>query len=192
MEVRPVEAISGCLLFVPTPFVDDRGLFSRTFDADVARSAGLDPDAFVQDSVSRSALGVVRGLHVRRGEGEAKLVRCASGAVLDVVVDLRPASPTHLRSERFLLDGERQVSLYVPRGCAHGFQALSDPADIAYRIDRRHDPAEDVSIRFDDPDLAIDWPLPVSRLSERDRAGLTLCEALELLSVHGPQQAVGR
>lgn len=181
MDVRSVESIRGCLLFAPVPFVDERGLFCRTFDAAVARAAGIDPDAFVQDSVSRSRRGVLRGLHLRRGEGEAKLVRCANGSVFDVVVDLRPTSPTYLRSERFLLDGDTQVSVYVPRGCAHGFQALTDTADVAYRIDRPHDPAEDVTVRFDDPDLAIDWPLPVSLQSDRDRAGLTLAAAIDVL-----------
>lgn len=193
MEVRTVDAIHGCVLFVPAPFVDERGFFCRTFDADVVRSAGLDPDEFVQDSTSRSRHGVIRGLHVRRGESEAKLVRCASGSIFDVVVDLRATSPTYLGTERFLLDGDRQISLYVPRGCAHGFQALSETADVAYRIDRPHDPAEDVTIRFDDPDLGIEWPLPPSCVSARDRAGLPLAAARDLLEgEQGRRQAIGR
>src|SRR5690348_949685 len=88
--------IPGVLEFTPEPHVDDRGFFSRTFDADVVREAGIDPGGFVQDSMSRSRRGVVRGLHVRVGEGESKLVRCSSGGVFDVVVDLRPGSPTYL------------------------------------------------------------------------------------------------
>ena len=150
------------MLFVPSPHVDQRGFFSRTFDAEVVRAAGIDPDGFAQDSLSRSARGVVRGLHVRRGRGEAKLVRCSYGAIYDVIVDLRPASPTYRNWQSFELRDEEQVSLYVPAGCAHGFQALTDPADVSYRIDRPHDPAEDVSIAFDDPELAIPWPLPVA------------------------------
>ena len=90
MQVQTT-SLDGVLLFVPTPFRDERGFFSRTFDAADARSAGLDPDAFVQDSQSRSARGVVRGMHGRRGGGEAKLVRCAHGAIHDVVVDARIA-----------------------------------------------------------------------------------------------------
>ncbi len=171
MDVERVAEIAGALLFRPTPHIDERGFFCRTFDADVAHAAGVDPNAFVQDSVSRSARGVVRGLHVRRGRGEAKLVRCSYGAVFDVVVDLRRASPTYLTWTSFELRSDEQVSLYVPTGCAHGFQALTEPADVSYRIDRAHDASEDVSIAFDDPDLAIHWPLPVTRVSQRDAEG---------------------
>jgi dTDP-4-dehydrorhamnose 3,5-epimerase len=182
MEVRPLPQVAGALLFVPTPHVDRRGFFSRTFDAEVVRSAGLDPASFVQDSLSRSRAGVVRGLHIRRGRGESKLVRCSSGEVFDVIVDLRPASPTFKRWQSVQLRGDEQVSLYVPAGCAHGFQALTDPADVAYRIDRPHDPTEDVAIAFDEPDLAIPWPLPPAIMSDRDTRALRLGAALDLLA----------
>jgi dTDP-4-dehydrorhamnose 3,5-epimerase len=182
MKINPVPGISGALLFEPTPYADERGFFCRTFDAAVFASAGLDPAGFAQDSLSRSARSVVRGLHVRCGDGEAKLVRCSYGAIFDVIVDLRPASPTYRNWQSFELRDQDQVSLYVPAGCAHGFQALTGPADVAYRIDRPHDPAEDVSIAFDDPELAIPWPLPVSAMSQRDRAAGSLAEALQLLS----------
>jgi dTDP-4-dehydrorhamnose 3,5-epimerase len=182
MDVIEVPAIAGALLFRPLPHRDERGFFSRTFDRDIVRAAGLDPDAFVQDSLSRSRRGVVRGMHVRSGAGEAKLVRCSYGSVFDVVVDLRPDSPTYLNREVFDLTGDNQVTVYVPAGCAHGFQALTEPADVSYRIDRAHDPSEDVSIRFDDPDLAIPWPLPVTLMSERDLAAPTLALATARLS----------
>jgi dTDP-4-dehydrorhamnose 3,5-epimerase len=182
VDVVEIARISGALLFRPSPQVDQRGFFSRTFDAEVARRAGLDPAAFVQDSLSRSARGVVRGLHLRRGAGEAKLVRCSYGAVFDVIVDLRPASPTYRNWESFELRDEEQASLYVPAGCAHGFQALTDPADVSYRIDRPHDPAEDVSIAFDDAELAIPWPLPVTTMSGRDRAAPSLAAAITAIS----------
>ena len=182
MKVDEVPGISGALLFRPMPHVDERGFFSRTFDADVMRSAGIDPAAFAQDSLSRSRRGVVRGMHTRRGAGEAKLVRCSYGAVFDVIVDLRPASPTYRNWESFELRDDEQVSLYVPAGCAHGFQALTDPADVSYRIDRPHDPSEDVSIAFHDPELAIPWPLPVSVMSQRDRAASSLAAAMKLLA----------
>ena len=162
--------IPGLLVFTPEPHPDARGMFSRTFDVDVAAGAGVDPRAFVQDSLSRSHQGVVRGLHVRVGDGENKLVRCSSGAVLDVVVDLRPGSPAYLRWETFGLTGENQVSIYVPAGCAHGFQALTNPADTSYRIDRAHDPAEDLTIAHDDPELAIPWPLLPGAMSPADRS----------------------
>lgn len=175
-------SIDGVLLLTPTPHRDDRGFFSRTFDAAIARDAGIDPDSFVQDSLSRSHRGVVRALHLRSGRGEAKLVRCSSGAIYDVVVDLRPGSPTLGRWESFDLDGEHQRSVYIPAGCAHGFQALTEPADTSYRIDREHDPAESVAIAHDDPALAIPWPLPVTLMSEADRQAPTL-DALGLLPV---------
>ena len=168
--------IPGVLEFTPTPHVDDRGFFSRTFDADVAQEAGIDPRGFVQDSMSRSRRGVVRGLHVRVGAGESKLVRCSSGQVFDVVVDLRPGSPTHGEWLSVVLDGERQNSVYIPAGCAHGFQALTEPADTAYRIDRAHDPREDLTIAHDDPELAVPWPLPVGARSRSDAAALPLAQ----------------
>jgi dTDP-4-dehydrorhamnose 3,5-epimerase len=160
--------LGGVLVFVPTPRHDERGLFTRTFDAVVARQAGLDPHAFVQDSQSRSRHGVLRGLHGRGGAGEAKLVRCAQGAVHDVLVDVRPDSPTFGQHRAFRLDDVDFANLYVPAGFLHGFQALTDVADVCYRIDREHDPAEDLAVRYDDPELAIDWPLPVSIFSARD------------------------
>lgn len=173
--------IEGVKVFTPTPHPDARGFFSRTFDANVARTAGIDPDAFLQDSMSRSRRGVVRGLHVRVGDGENKLVRCSSGAVYDVVVDLRPGSPTYLRWESFDLSGETQVSIYVPAGCAHGFQALTEPADTSYRIDRAHDPAEDLTIAHDDPELAITWPLEVTLQSDADRSAPLLSDVRDRL-----------
>ena len=103
------------------------------------------------------------------GAGENKLVRCSAGAIFDVVVDLRPSSPTFRRWLSFDLDGDNQRSLYIPAGCAHGFQALTEPADTSYRIDREHDPSEDLTIAYDDPELAVPWPLPVSVMSESDR-----------------------
>jgi dTDP-4-dehydrorhamnose 3,5-epimerase len=181
VDVRPVPRIAGALLFKPAPHVDERGFFCRTFDAEVVRAAGIDPAAFVQHSLSRSACGVVRGLHVRRGDGEAKLVRCSYGAIFDVIIDLRPVSPTYRNWEGFELRDDEQVSLYVPAGCAHGFQALTDPADVSYGIDRPHDPAEDVSIAFNDPELAIPWPLPIAAMSQRDRLAPPLATATRLL-----------
>jgi dTDP-4-dehydrorhamnose 3,5-epimerase len=180
MDVTETE-LHGVVLFTPTPHVDQRGLFSRTFDADVVRAAGIDPCGFVQDSLSRSAKGVVRGLHLRSGRGEAKIVRCSSGSIFDVVVDLRRQSPTYRQWASFSLTGEDQASIYIPAGCAHGFQALTDPADITYRIDQPHDPTEDVAIAWNDPDLAIPWPLPVASMSERDLAAPALAHVLSRL-----------
>jgi dTDP-4-dehydrorhamnose 3,5-epimerase len=185
MEIIPVERIAGAILFKPAPHVDQRGFFSRTFDAAAFREAGLDPAGFAQDSLSRSARGVIRGMHTRGGRGEAKLVRCSYGAILDVVVDLRAGSPTFRNMATFELRDTEQVSLYIPAGCAHGFQALTEPADVAYRIDRPHDPSEDVAIAFDDPELGIPWPLPPAMVSERDRKAGSLAEALAQLGQPG-------
>ena len=181
MRVLQVERIIGALVFEPTPNVDERGFFCRTFDAAIAAGAGIDPNAFTQDSVSRSVCGVVRGLHVRRGAGESKLVRCSYGSVYDVILDLRPDSPTYRNWQSFELDGDAQTSLYIPNGCAHGFQALTSIADVSYRIDRPHDPSEDVAIRFDAPELAIPWPVAVGPRSRRDQLALSLEDAVRAL-----------
>jgi dTDP-4-dehydrorhamnose 3,5-epimerase len=182
VDVIAVPQIEGALLLRSAPHRDDRGFFIRTFDAAAARSAGIDPDGFAQDSLSRSAYGVLRGLHLRRGRGETKLVRCSYGAVFDVIVDLRPGSPTFRNWRSFELCGDTQESLYVPAGCAHGFQALTDPADVSYRIDREHDRADDVTIAYNDPELGIPWPLPVTAMSPRDRDAPPLADVLRGLS----------
>ncbi len=167
--------LADVLLLVPQPFHDARGFFTRTFDAELFDERLGTPGAaaaFVQDSQSRSARGVVRGMHGRSGRGEAKLVRCAHGAVHDVLVDIRPSSPTFGTQQAFLLDDTDFRHLYVPPGFLHGFQALTPTADVCYRIDRPHDPAEDIGVAYDDPDLGIAWPLPVTEVSARDaRAG---------------------
>ena len=182
MQVSHITRISGALLFRPQPHVDERGFFSRTFDADITRAAGIDPAAFRQDSISRSRRGVIRGMHLRSGAGESKLVRCSYGAIFDVIVDLRPESPTYGNWESFELRDEEQVTLYIPAGCGHGFQALTEPADVSYRIDRPHDPTEDVTIAFDDPELAIPWPLPVTMMSQRDKNAPSLADVRKLLT----------
>jgi dTDP-4-dehydrorhamnose 3,5-epimerase len=181
VDVIPVPRIAGALLFRPRPHVDERGFFSRTFDASVMRAAGIDPDSFIQDSVSRSVRGVLRGLHLRREPGEAKLVRCSYGAIFDVIIDLRPDSPTFKNWESFELRDDEQVSLYVPAGCAHGFQALTEPADVSYRIDREHDQSEDVTITHDDRELGITWPLPITAISPRDRNAPSLAVTMRSL-----------
>ena len=139
--------LADVLVLIPQPFHDDRGLFTRTFDADIFDDYLGRPGisaSFVQDSQSRSAKGVIRGMHGRSGRGEAKLVRCANGAVHDVLVDIREDSPTFGKQQAFLLDDNDFWHLYVPPGFLHGFQALTATADVCYRIDRPHDPSEDL------------------------------------------------
>ena len=119
---------------------------------------------------------------MRRGDGKSKLVRCSFGAILNIIVDLRPSSPTYRNWESFELRDNEQMTLYVPAGCAHGFQALTHTADVSYMIDRAHDPSEDVSIAYDDQALAIPWPLPVTVMSSRDRLAPPLADATGLLA----------
>jgi dTDP-4-dehydrorhamnose 3,5-epimerase len=182
--------LADVLVLIPEPFRDERGLFTRTFDAvefdDHLGIAGA-AASFVQDSQSRSLRGVVRGMHGRSGRGEAKLVRCAHGAVQDVLVDIRPGSPTFGRQQAFLLDDNDFRHLYVPPGFLHGFQALTEVADVCYRIDRLHDPSEDLGVPYDDPELAIDWPLPVTVVSARDRSAGSWAELCRALGVPEPR-----
>jgi len=175
-------SIDGVITFIPEPYSDARGFFSRTFDVDVAREAGVEPHSFLQDSVSRSYKGVIRGLHVRLGQGEAKLVRCSSGRIFDVVVDLRPWSSSYGRWLSFDLTDLNQRSVYIPAGCAHGFQALTESADTSYRIDRRHDPSDDLTIAYDDPKLDIPWPLSPTSMSPGDHGALPMAELGQELS----------
>lgn len=181
--------LSGVLLLVPTPSTDERGFFTRTFDTEIFDAHQADAGGsvrsgdFTQDSQSRSRPQVVRGMHGRLGRGEAKLVRCARGSVLDVLVDARPGSPTFGRQESFELDDVRHTHLFVPPGMLHGFQVTSTiDADVCYRIDRPHEPSEDVSVAFDDPDLQVGWPLPVGVVSARDRAAGSWAALVERLA----------
>lgn len=158
MDVRRA-SLQGMLVFTPAPVRDPRGFFTRTFDAGVARSAGLDPDTLVQDSQSRSTQGVLRGLHFRRDGGEGKLVRCSRGSIYDVAVDLRPWSSTYLAWEALTLDDVSHASVWLPAGLAHGFLVTSEVADVCYRIDREYRPDVSAGLRWDDPDLAVSWPI---------------------------------
>ncbi|WP_278235256.1 dTDP-4-dehydrorhamnose 3,5-epimerase [Isoptericola sp. AK164] len=166
-------SIPGLTVFEPTPHRDERGYFSRTFDVNVMAEAGIDPAGFKQENQSRSYQGVVRGLHGRSNKGEAKLVRCAHGAVLDVAIDARPDSPTFGQMETFLLDDQLCRQVYIPRGFLHGYQALTSVTDFVYRIDDFYGPDEDVTVSFDDPDLAVPWPAPVTIVSQRDRHAMS-------------------
>lgn len=196
MQVREMP-LPGVLLLLPTPCHDDRGFFTRTFDSAIAAQHGLRSEQFIQDSQSRSRRGTVRGLHGRRGRGEAKLVRCARGSVFDVLVDARPDSPTFGEHISLTLDDQRFAHLYVPPGLLHGFQTLTGESDLCYRINREHDPNEDVSVRFDDPTLGIHWPLPVEAISPRDLGAGTwplLAEQLaqeQVAAMAGPDSTAG-
>jgi dTDP-4-dehydrorhamnose 3,5-epimerase len=169
-------AIPGLLLITPKPIRDERGWFMRTFAAEELRGYGVDHTTLVEANHSRSHRGVVRGLHTRADTREAKLIRVPRGRIFDVVVDLRPASPAFGRWLGFELDDETHRQLYIPGGCAHGFQALSDLVDVCYQVTAPYEPSLDAAVAWDDPDLAVRWPLADATVSERDRAAPRLAE----------------
>jgi len=163
--------IEGLLLIEPRVFGDARGYFFESFNqAEFEREVG--PVHFVQDNESRSCYGVVRGLHFQKGEhAQAKLVRVAVGSVLDVAVDLRKGSPTYGQHFAVELSAENHLMLFIPRGFAHGFSVLSEHAVFQYKCDNLYNPDAEAAIAWDDPDLAIDWQIPASKviLSGKDR-----------------------
>jgi len=162
-------------VFEPQPFFDDRGFFTRTLSMSALAAAGLDV-AFVEESQSRSRHGVLRGLHGRSALSEGKLVRCARGEVFEVVVDLRPWSATYGGWQSFVLDDRAHRQIWVPPGMVHGFEVMSDDADICYRMDAVHDPSLDITVAWNDPELAIPWPIASPLLSDRDRAAPPLSD----------------
>ena len=168
--------LDGPVLLQPTVHGDARGFFCETYREDAWAAHGV-PGGFVQDNHSRSARGVVRGMHFSLGEGQGKLVRCARGAILDVLVDIRPDSPTHGRWEGFTLDDETMRQLYAPVGFAHGFCVLSEMADVIYKVSTYYDPELETGFRFDDPAVGIAWPAELElKVSARDRVAPTLAE----------------
>jgi dTDP-4-dehydrorhamnose 3,5-epimerase len=160
-------SIDGVFVFTPRPVRDERGFFVRTLDLDWCREAGLETD-FVQHNQSRSRRAVLRGLHVRGGRGETKLVRCARGSLVDHVIDTRPWSPTFRRVARFELDDVLHHHLYLAPFIAHGFQVVSDEADVCYLHSEPYEPESDLAFAWDDPSLELDWPIEPPVLSERD------------------------
>ena len=161
--------IDGPLLIEPAVHGDARGFFAETYRAGVLAEHGVDHD-WVQDNHSRSARGVVRGMHFQTEPGQAKLVRVVRGSIVDVVVDVRRGSPTYGEWEAFELSDENMRSLYVPIGFAHGFCVTSEIADVAYKCSWYYVAETERGIRYDDPDVGIEWPLPVGELqpSQRD------------------------
>lgn len=166
--------LSGPIVFEPTVHGDARGFFVETFRASILSRLGIE-ETFVQDNHSRSRAGVTRGMHFQAGQ--AKLVRCANGAIIDVIVDIRAGSPQFGQWEAFRLDDESHRMLYVPDGFAHGFSVLSEVADVTYKVSSYYDAAAENGFRFDDPDVGIEWPTEVEQIvSDRDRAAPTLAE----------------
>jgi dTDP-4-dehydrorhamnose 3,5-epimerase len=168
--------LPGVVVMEPAVHRDARGFFLETFRADAADAAGI-RERWIQDNHSRSARAVLRGMHFAVGDGQAKLVRCARGRVLDVVVDIRRGSPTFGRWDSVVLDDEDHRQIYIPVGFAHGFMVLSDIADVAYRCSNYYDPAVERGFAWNDPDVGIRWPEDMDpEVSARDAAAPRLAE----------------
>ncbi|MCL2417923.1 MAG: dTDP-4-dehydrorhamnose 3,5-epimerase [Conexibacteraceae bacterium] len=174
--MKVIEArLEGVKIIEPVVHGDERGFFVETFRAEALAAAAIEPE-FVQDNHSRSRRGIVRGMHFQ--PGQAKLVRCARGAIFDVVVDIRSASPTFGRWEGYELDDESHHQLYVPDGFAHGFCVLSDVADVTYKVTSYYDATAESGFRYSDPEVGIEWPIAADQLiaSARDLGAPTLSE----------------
>jgi dTDP-4-dehydrorhamnose 3,5-epimerase len=169
--------LNGPILLKPRVFGDERGFFTETYRRSVYTDLGI-PEEMPQDNHSRSAAKIVRGMHFQIGDGAAKLVRAARGAIYDVVVDLRKGSPTFGEWEGFELSDENFHMLYCPIGFAHGFCVLSDVADVMYKQSNYYADETERGISYRDPDVGIEWPIPVDELvpSERDASAPTLRE----------------
>ena len=180
MARRGETKLEGLVLVEPQVHGDERGFFVETFSKDAWAELGVDAE-FVQHNHSRSSRGTLRGLHFQTSPGQAKLLRCARGAILDVAVDLRRESSTYGQWEAYVLDDEKHRQLYVPIGFAHGFVVLSDVADVAYLVSSVYDPATEAGIVWDDPEVGIDWQVADPLLSERDKTAPTLAEIADSL-----------
>ena len=180
MADRLETGLEGLALIEPQVFGDERGFFVETFSQDAWRDLGVDAD-FVQHNHSRSAEGTLRGLHFQTSPGQAKLLRCPRGRIFDVAVDLRRNSPTFGRWEGYVLDDEKHRQLYVPIGFAHGFCVLSEVADVTYLVSSLYDPETEAGIRWDDPEVGVEWPVDEPLLSARDKEAPTLAEVADTL-----------
>jgi dTDP-4-dehydrorhamnose 3,5-epimerase len=167
--------LEGVILLEPTLHGDERGFMVETYRRDAWAELGVDVE-FVQHNHSRSSKGTLRGLHFQTGPGQAKLVRCARGAILDVAVDLRRGSPTFGHWEGHVLDDVAHHQLFVPIGFGHGFAVLSEYADVTYLLSSLYDPETESGIAWDDPDVGVDWGVSEPLLSERDRSAPRLAE----------------
>lgn len=163
-------SIEGLVIVEPRVFGDERGFFMETYNAERYKQAGINAD-FVQDNLSSSTYGVIRGLHYQRPpHTQSKLVYVISGKVLDVAVDIRPGSPTFGQYESVELSGDNKRQFFIPRGFAHGFAVLSEHAVFAYKCDNFYAPSYEAGIRYDDADIKINWQIPENKyiLSDKD------------------------
>jgi dTDP-4-dehydrorhamnose 3,5-epimerase len=170
--------LDGPVLIRPKVFRDERGFFHESYRRNVFSELGI-PDEFVQDNHSRSDKGIVRGMHFQVGDGAAKLVRCARGAILDVVVDLRKGSPSYGEWEAFELTEANLHQIYCPIGFAHGFCVLSDLADVMYKQTNYYNDDRERGIKYDDPDVGIGWPQGLALIPSQRDANAPLLREIE-------------
>ncbi len=190
MKVLPTK-IPGVMLFEPQMFGDHRGFFMETWNHARYSEAGLSV-TFSQSNLSKSSQGVLRGLHFQQPNPQGKLVHVLTGEVFDVAVDIRHGSPTFGQWEGHHLSGDNHRQLYVPEGFAHGFCVLSDFAIFSYQCTRVYQPEHDRSLAWNDPDIAIAWPIDSPQLSEKDQSAplLTDCTDLPVYHDHGNSNPV--
>jgi dTDP-4-dehydrorhamnose 3,5-epimerase len=167
--------LPGCVVIEPRVFGDDRGFFYESFNMDRLAEHGVTP-TFVQGNVSKSSRGVLRGLHYQWPKPQGKFVTVLQGEVWDVAVDIRAGSPTFGRWTGVVLNEENRRHFWIPEGFAHGFVVLSETALFSYLCTATYDPSADAAIRWDDPSLAIDWPVSSPLLSAKDSAAPLLAE----------------
>jgi dTDP-4-dehydrorhamnose 3,5-epimerase len=172
--------LDGVELIEPVVHGDHRGFMVETYSKDEWAGLGIDAE-FVQHNHSRSSKGTLRGIHFQTSPGQAKLVRCAFGSVIDVAVDLRRDSDTFGQWEAYVLDDQKHQQLFVPVGFGHGFAVLSDVADVCYQVSSLYDPATEAGIAWDDPDVGVDWQVEEPLLSERDKTAPKLSEIADSL-----------
>jgi dTDP-4-dehydrorhamnose 3,5-epimerase len=167
--------LDGVVLIEPVVHGDERGFMLESYSREAWRELGVAVE-FVQHNHSRSRQGTLRGIHFQTEPGQAKLVRCPRGEILDVAVDLRRGSPTYGQWEAHVLDDVKHRQLFVPVGFGHGFAVLSEIADVAYQVSSYYDPATETGIAWDDPEVGVDWQIDEPLLSERDKNAPTLAE----------------
>jgi dTDP-4-dehydrorhamnose 3,5-epimerase len=175
MKVTPT-SLPGVLVIEPRVFTDDRGFFFETWSQQRYAEQGIGP-TFVQDNCSRSVAGTLRGLHFQEPNAQGKLVQVLRGSVFDVAVDVRRGSPTFGRWCGVDLSGDRPMQLWIPPGFAHGFCVTSESADFLYKCTAPYRPEAERSIRWDDPTLAIAWPVAKPLLSSKDASAPLLADA---------------
>ena len=171
--------LPGAKIVQPDPREDERGFFTRTFDRAEFEANGLDPHVEQCNLSYNHKAGTVRGMHMQMAPAyEAKLVRCSRGAIVDIIVDMRPDSPTYLQHVAVELTAENRHALFVPPLFAHGYQTLVDGTETVYQVSGKYSPEHERGLRHDDPRLGLHWPLPVSVISQKDASWPLLDEQL--------------